>query len=89
MSEKRYLNMRISKSWLDRGLTYDRVAEAADRAGLTVNDFIGECLLTYLEPKDDYKSLLSKILRIDVSDDVKRLESEVIKKLALKNGIEI
>lgn len=81
--------MRISKSWLDRGLTYDRVAEAADKSGLTINDFIGECLLAYLEPKDDYKSLLSKILRIDVSDDVKRLESEVIKKLALKNGIEI
>lgn len=89
IEQKLIFHVRINESLKRKGLTGAKIEKAAMSLNLSVNDFIGECLLAYLEPKDDYKSLLSKILRIDVFDDVKRLESEVIKKLALKNGIEL
>ena len=76
--------MRINSRLLEKGLTYDRVVKAAEKQGLSLNDFIGACLLEFLEPKEGYNTLLRKLLKFSNPEVDHELESRFLEKVRMR-----
>lgn len=87
MNDKQVYTVRLNEKLKLRGLTSEMIETQAEREGLSINDFIGVCVLSYCKPSDDYKSLLNRILRMSSPDDVKDLEVKLGVKLAEKHGL--
>lgn len=64
MNEKTVFAMRLNRELKLKGLTSEKIIEAARAVDLTINDFLGACVIEHIGKPDDYEYLATRLMRI-------------------------